>query len=163
MTLVCGLSLLIPASVGLLLTGVPTVLCPLPNLTVLPTVLLDAYLHRAAVFVSLFVPAVLFLVWNPQLLRGAAKIPWRSYGLLGVATALSTYWFVVGWQYGLKYQGARYTYLVCAINVVWLLLLWAMFIRKLWSAPSFTANLFLHWALFAWLGWYAFPYLGELP
>ena len=83
--------------------------------------------------------------------------------MLGVATALSTYWFVVGWQYGLKYQGARYTYVVCAINIVWVAALWAMFIRKLWSVPSFRTNLLLHWALFAWLGWYALPWLGELP
>jgi hypothetical protein len=148
--------LLIPASLGLLVSGVPTVLCPFPAMTVPPMFLLES---RAAVFV----PFVLFLVWNPQLFRGTAKIPRRSYGLLGVATALSTYWFVVGWQYGLKYQGARYTYLVCAINVVWVAALWAMLTRKLWSTPSFRSNLLLHWALFAWLGWYALPWLGELP
>ena len=159
-TLVCGLSLLVPASVGLLVSRVPTVLCPFPALTVMALFRFASLgLGKAAVLL----PVLLFFIWNPGLFRAASKIPKRSYVLLGVATALSTDWFVGGWKYGLEYQGARYTYFVCAINVVWILSLWAMFIRKWKSASSFRANLFLHWALFAWLGWYALPWLGELP
>jgi hypothetical protein len=41
LTFVAGMALLIPASLGLLLIGVPTILCPLPLLTTIPAFLLQ--------------------------------------------------------------------------------------------------------------------------
>jgi hypothetical protein len=35
--------------------------------------------------------------------------------------------------------------------------------RALPKSKSFASNLIFHWLLFAWLGWFAFPYLGESP
>jgi hypothetical protein len=37
------------------------------------------------------------------------------------------------------------------------------FVRTWKMGASFRNSLFVHWMLFAWLAWYAFPYLGELP
>jgi hypothetical protein len=102
-------------------------------------------------------------VWNPGLLRGETKVPKRSYVLLGIAAVLSTVWFVAGWSYGLEYQGARHVWAVCVINIAWLLSLGVLFGRTWKAQASFGTNLFLHWLLFAWLAWFAFPYLGELP
>jgi len=51
---------------------------------------------------------------------------------------------------------------ICAINTVWTVAWWAILYRA-WRASSFGMNLFFHAMLFAWLAWYAFPYLGELP
>jgi hypothetical protein len=159
-TFIVGLSLLIPASLGLLLTGIPTALCPFPLITVLPAFLLsDWRLTDAAVIV----PVLLFFAWNPGAFRGESKIPQRTYVLLALATVLSVVYFVLSWNYGLKYQGARFTHIVCVVNAVWLAVLWVMFARAWNREPSFKTNLFLHWLLFAWLAWYAFPYLGELP
>jgi hypothetical protein len=42
-------------------------------------------------------------------------------------------------------------------------LLSLIFFRSLIVAPSFRTNMFFHWILFAWLAWFAFPWLGELP
>jgi hypothetical protein len=154
-TFLFGLGLLIPAYVGLFLSGVPTVTCPLPILTVIPGFICGPP--------AVILPTLLFFAWSPGLFRGDAKVPWRSYVLLAVLTALSGMWFVGGWKLGLQYQDARYTRLVCAVNCVWVASLWAMFIYNWRRAPSFRANLLLHWIMFAWLSWYAFPYLGELP
>jgi hypothetical protein len=63
----------------------------------------------------------------------------------------------------LEYQGARHTYVVCIVNAAWIAFLWLIFARYWKREPSFKINLLLHWVLFAWLAWYAFPYLGELP
>jgi hypothetical protein len=69
-TIIAGLGLLIPASMGLLLTGVPTILSPFPALTVLPAFLIsDLHLWKAAVVL----PTLLFLVWHPGLLRGLGE------------------------------------------------------------------------------------------
>jgi hypothetical protein len=84
------------------------------------------------------------------------------YAAIAVATLLSVPWFGVGWKFGLAYQGGIYCYLVLMTNICWLAGLWLVFARTK-RADSFAANLFFHWMLFAWLAWYAFPYLGELP
>ena len=159
-TLISGLGLLVPASMGLLVSNVPTILCPFPAMTVLPAFLIsDRHLWKVAVVV----PMLFFFVWNPGLLRGEPKIPKRSYSLLLIAILLSIADFVTSWNSGLHYQGPRYTHVVCAVNVVWAVFLAFCFLRA-WKNPStFKSSLFLHWMLFAWLAWYAFPYLGELP
>ncbi len=60
-------------------------------------------------------------------------------------------------------QGARYTHVVCAVNIAWIVVLWTMFVFVRNSKPTFRMNLLLHWTLFMWLAWYAFPFFGELP
>lgn len=100
-------------------------------------------------------------MWNPGLFRGSADIPRRSWLLLAVLTVLTAVYFVGSWHYGLEYQGKRFTYGICALNAGWLVLLWTAFMWRR-NKPSFAKNLILHWLLFTWLGWYAFPYLGEL-
>ena len=153
-----GVSLLVPAWVGLD-TGRPTILAPMPLLTSIPAFALWRWNYMAAVLI----PPLLFLFWNPGLLKGATRIPKRSYVLLIAASGLSVPWFLATWSFAVGYHGARYTQYVCAINSAWLVALWA-FLLSVWRrGQSFKANLIFHWVLFTWLSWYAFPYLGELP
>jgi hypothetical protein len=158
-TMMAGVALLIPSSIGLLISGVPTILCPFPALTVIPAFLLSVHLWKAAVAV----PMLLFFVWHPGLFRGESDVPKRSYGLLVVAVLLSVADFVTSWKWGLQYQGSHHTYGVCAVNVGWVVFLTLAFARGRDKPSSFGFSLFLHWTLFAWLAWYAFPYMGELP
>jgi hypothetical protein len=159
-TFVAGWGLLIPAGIGLLLSDVPTIFCPFPMLTVFPVFLLSSWhLWRAVICV----PTLLFFAWHPKLFRGAARVPIRSSALYASATILSVLYFATGWKWGLQYQGAQYTQVVCAVNTAWVILLGLGFARSWTGSSSFRFNLFLHWMLFAWLAWYAFPYMGELP
>jgi hypothetical protein len=155
-----GLALLIPASAGVLIAGVPTIGCPFPTLTVAPGFLLSNFgLWNA----SVAVPTLYFFLWNPGLLRGENRVPGRSYVLFIIRTLLTVAYFFMNWKWGLQYQGAQFTHVVCAVNAVWIALLALAFSRS-WKQPlSFGYSLLLHWVLFAWLAWYAFPYLGELP
>ena len=161
LTLAAGLGLVAPASIGLLLTGVPTLICPLPALTILPALILSSWPGQAYRYVVLL-PSVLFFAWNLSLFRGKALIPKRSIVLLAITTGLSVVYFVKFWKDGVRYEGSKFTELVCLVNALWLLLLWIMLARR-WKASSFADSLLFHWVLFAWLAWYAFPYLGELP
>jgi hypothetical protein len=112
---------------------------------------------------AVLVPTILFFLWHPGLIiRQQSNMPKRTAGLLGLLSILTIVDFVPEWKYGLQYQGTRHTIAVYTINVLWLAILWYAVIRA-WRRPSFWANLLSHWILFAWLGWYAFPYLGELP
>jgi hypothetical protein len=156
LTLVAGLSLMLPLPFSMFAKDIPSELYPLPVIVAIPALLGLRYAAMA-------VPMLLFFLWNPALFRGEAKVPKRSYALLATATLLSVPWFVMGWKYGLRFQGSRYNYSVLAINIGWLAGLWTMAVRSRKVEPSFQASLFLHWILFAWLAWYAFPYLGELP
>jgi hypothetical protein len=49
------------------------------------------------------------------------------------------------------------------INGAWAILVGLMLLR-IWvqQRSSYASNLLLHWTLFAWLAWYAFP-AAELP
>ncbi len=156
-TLTAGIALIVPAALGLFLSGVPTIVCPFPALTILP-----AFLLGRAYWLAVVIPTLLFFAWSPRLFRGQPRFPRRTLVLLGVLTALSGLYFVTDWRYGIEYQGPRFTHVMCFVNIAWLLLLWISVIGRS-GRPSFAANLLVHWILFAWLAWYAFPYLGELP
>jgi hypothetical protein len=158
-TLVVGLALLVPAAIGLNDIG-PTVIHPLPALTILPAFFLaGSHLWKAAVVI----PTLLFFAWNPGLLFGDGKIPKKSCVLLAILTVLSVVWFVGGWKFGVEYQGAEYTYTVCILNVALICFLGLVFATNWGKESSFSINLVSHWILFAWLAWIAFPYLGEMP
>jgi hypothetical protein len=159
-TLICGFLLLIPAWVGLNMFNVSMFLSPLPALTIIPTFLLDA-MHLQAV--AMVIPAILFFAWNPGLVQGSHLIPKRTNVLFLIAAVLSVIWFIGGWKDGLHYQGPTYTHLICALNVAWVASLGAFLFLRRKSVPSFASNLTFHMLFFAWLGWDAFPYLGELP
>jgi hypothetical protein len=111
----------------------------------------------------ILIPSILFFLWSPGLLLNQKpNVPKRTIALLGLLTILAVVDFGFGWKYGMQYQGSRYTIGVGIINVVWLVFLWWTVIHCR-SQPSFKGHLLSHWFLFAWLAWYAFPYLGELP
>jgi hypothetical protein len=154
LTWLAGLSLLVPALFWPFSGEGPTILYPFPALVLIPA-------FFGLTFAAAAVPMVLFFVWNPGLFNGNAKVPKRSYVLLIVATLVNVLWFVVGWKDGLAVQGTRYNYTVCAVNILWIASLWMMFALSRRAEPSFKTNLLLHWVLFAWLAWYAFPFFGE--
>src|SRR5713226_7199331 len=106
LTLLAGLSLLIPVLFWRSSGGGPTIFYPFPALMLIPALF---HLRLAAVVA----PMVLFFVWNPRLFHGDAEVPKRSFVLLIVATLVNALWFVVGWKDGLAVQGARYNYSVC--------------------------------------------------
>lgn len=105
---------------------------------------------------------VAFVAWAHPLLRGSGHLLRRTVVLSAVLFLLSIAGFVVGWPFGLQYQGALFTWgclalsLALAAGVGFL----ALSCRR---RPSFPKNLAAHWLLFAWALTYAFPYLGETP
>ena len=144
-----------------ILPGTPQIYAPLNLLVVIPAfmssgVFGDRYLLAVAV-----VP-VFFCRWCWPVLRGSTTLPIRSVVLLIVTVVLSAASLIFGARYGVEYQSVRYVIAVTAINVgCWVLLgVLALLARR---HPSFVHNFGFHTALFAWLAWCAFPYLGELP
>jgi hypothetical protein len=151
--LLAGLSLTIPATFAIF--GAPTLLTPLPALVVIPLFVIG--------FPAIFVPSLFLFAWHPGLLKGSAKFPKRTYVLFLLLVALSVAWFVFSWKWGIQFQGRKYAVTISAINATWIVGLGAALWRSSRTSASFYSNLVVHWFLFAWLAWCAFPYLGELP
>lgn len=103
-----------------------------------------------------------FYLWSRPVLRGCPTIPARSVVLLIAAILLSAAYMLVGYHFGVKHQGFGYVVGVVIANCVCWMALIAVAITVLWH-PGFARNLGFHFALFAWLAWCAFPYMGELP
>ena len=119
-------------------------------------------LRGASGILLIMLPALCFFVWNPRLFRGSVKVPRRTYVLFAVGALLSLSYFALAWNDGLTVQGVQYTYTVFAANIVIVAALGFMFAISRKAEPSFRTDLSLHWTLFVWLFWFAFPYLGPL-
>ncbi len=157
LTYAAGISLFVLALFWWSVAGQdPSSVYPLPLLVLIPALL---GLRQLAVVL----PVILFFLWNAELIKGATEIPKRTFTLLIVSTALDVVWLAVASRDGMAMQGAKYTYLVCAVNISWIIVLWLLFLRGRKATPTFKVNLLFHWILFMWLAWYAFPFFGELP
>jgi len=161
-TFAVGLGLVPLAWIGSFSRGMLTLISPMPTLIVIPAFFLASPPSHLPYRLAILVPALLYFAWTPCLFRGDSQVPKRSWVLLARLSLLSVAYFVSSWGYGNQYQGHGYTFAICAVNILWLLGLWTSLYRSS-RVCSFRANLFFHGALFAWLAWYAFPYLGELP
>jgi hypothetical protein len=149
-------ALIAAQSLGLLGAVWPFSLAPAP----LPFVALLTAKIPTPLIPVLF--ALLFWLWSSQLFRGEAAVPKRTFVLVVVAGVWSVAGFLMGWDFGVRYQGRAYTLLCLAMSIG---MLWvsAVMLRRARSHPSFKLSLIAHTIAFAWLGSYAFPYLGQLP
>jgi hypothetical protein len=103
-----------------------------------------------------------FVIWHPALLQGSPEVPSRTVALWLAAALLSGAYFVASWRAGRAFEGAVFTRLSLAADVV----VFGVCSALLWRArttPSFERSLSLHAGLFIWISTYAFPYLGEAP
>ena len=135
--------------------GTPTLDSPFNIPVVLVTLLSDSMFLGV-----LFIP-LCFVVWCWPVLLGAAYLPLRSIVLLGISVTLSVLWHIVGFSYGIQYQGIDFVIGVSIVNLLFVCILITLAVigRR---RPQYHFNLLFHVALFAWLAYYAFPYLGEL-
>lgn len=158
---VAAVGLLLLLSWLTILPGTPQIYAPLNLLALIPAIMSsglfgDSYLLAVAV-----VPAF-FCLWCRPVLRGRTTLPARSIVLFILAVLLSAASLIFGARYGIEYQSAGYVAGVAIINLICWALLGLLAILAC-RRPSFGHNLGFHTALFAWLAWCAFPYLGELP
>jgi len=105
--------------------------------------------------------AIFFIVWSFPTLRIHPALPRRSIWLFLLFAPMSALFLWASWPYGLKYQGLHHTVLVSTFNAAFILALSGLVIVGRRSPARFISLAF-HTLLFGWLGWCAFPWLGEL-
>jgi hypothetical protein len=141
--------------------GIPQIYAPFNFLILVPYMWTYMALGDASiVFVILIVPAA-FCVWSLSALHGGTTIPNRSLILMIVAVALSAIWWVIGFDVGIKYNGATYVAGITTINLACYAVMGVLAIAGRLH-PTYARNLMFHGVLFGWLAWMAFPYLGEI-
>jgi len=133
-------------------TGVPRIWAPMPI-----HVFLLWWLIGPAV---VLMPALLLLAWCWPISSSANVVPRRSIVLLATLALLSVVYFIASWHFGVLYQGATHTTGVACINLLVLMAL-ALLAFQIARRPNRAGPFIFHTLLFAWLGWCAFPYLGE--
>jgi hypothetical protein len=142
--------------------GVPTILRPLNLLVVIPLFVCGEPSGTCFITASLLVPAVFGTWCFGMILQGSPNVPARSYVLLAVIGLLSLVDFIGGTRFAIGYHGLWFVIGTALLSVLWWVTL-GMLAYFAELRPSFQRNLCFHLALFAWLAWYALPYLGELP
>jgi len=128
----------------------------------LPAFLVVGHFGKAGLALVVAITPVLFLIWTKALFSGSERIPQRSLVLLGAIVLLSICYFILSWDYGLRWQGRTYTVAVASLNalIAVFLAFFGGFSRR---HASFPRNYTFHLSVFAWLSILAFPTLGELP
>jgi hypothetical protein len=150
---ICTLAVLAWLSVS---AGVPEIARPAPFLVIVPVMISESMV------IGIVVVPLMFACWSLPALGRSAVVPRRSIGLLALLIILSAVWLASGWDVGLEYHSPGYTAGVAVLNLLLAaasVLLAVLAHRRVSWVWSFS----FHWALFAWLAWCAFPWLGELP
>jgi hypothetical protein len=139
-------------------TGVPTFYSPFPLLVILP-----AFLGIPIPLIAI-ASAALFAASLFRHFQGSPGLK-PSLGLtvtLLLTTGLTALWIIGGWSYGVRYQGTSHTIAITIANVIFAGVAWCS-----WSFARmqrrYRTQVAFSFSLFAWMFWYALPYLGELP
>jgi len=146
-----------------MIAAYPKLHSPYSFTVVIPALLIyDLNLPPFVMRVACVLPLVtLYLAWSFAFLKSRFKITLTQKVVSGLLVILSAVFNVNSFGYGLKYQGEFHTYIMYAYNISLVLglslILWANT-----KKPSFNSYISFSVVLFAWLGWVAFPWLGEL-
>ena len=113
-----------------------------------------------AILVGGAVVPLAFSIWCHFFVKRRQRIPVSSLVLAIVLVVLSAAGLAASWSGGLKYQGAPHTLVMYGYNLAFWALMLCLY-RRNTSKPALTSCMAFHTCLFSWLGWSAFPWLGE--
>ena len=159
--------------VGAILVGIigsMTMIAVVPKLyspysfTVVAPAIFSSSLNLSPLFyrtASVLPLVVLFLLWCFSFVKPPFKITLVQKIISGLFITLSALFNASSFSYGIKYQGELHTYLMYSYNIIIILCL-SVILWKNAKNPSLNSCIGFGVLLFAWLGWAAFPWLGEL-
>ena len=93
-------------------------------------------------------------------LNRAWEVSLATYVLLLLSNGI---FLAQNWSNGVNWLGHFYTNWVLAVNVVFAVLCAYLLNRSRPKSASARTLLISHFSTMLWLGWYAFPWLGEMP
>jgi hypothetical protein len=146
-----------------MIAGLPKLYSPYSFTVVIPALLASGLnLPSPIIRVACVLPLLmLFIGWSFVFVKPPFRITHTQKLIAGLLIVLSVVFNVSSFSYGLKYQGELHTYLMYTYNALLLLGLSLVLWRNT-KNPSIYSCVGFGVLLFAWLGWVAFPWLGEL-
>jgi len=141
----------------------PKIYSPYSFPVVIPLLILSDLLNSSfiAIVVSTLIVPILFMLSIKYFLQDSYRITNVFKIVVFVIMLISTIFLLTGWRYGIQYQGYRHTIAMYIFNAMFITILFILNrINKIKS--SYISNFLFQWIFFSWLGWSAFPWLGEL-
>jgi len=147
-------------------TGAPSPFAPASFFTLAPAFLISGAIgDREFAWGLWLIPglaALSYLVASLPLLS-RRQWAWRfsvaSFAVLGLGNIA---FLVSNWSNGLRYQGATYSLLVVALNIICGVAV-AVGLVLARQRDSSVLLAVAHLSLFCWLNWVGFPWFGEMP
>lgn len=119
-------------------------------------------LSRIAMYILAAMPTVtLYLIGSFFFINKSLKISKPTIVVSLILITLSIVFNIYGYEYGIKYQGWLHTIVMYAYNISFLIALSFVY-KSNKTNPKLNNCLGFNVLLFSWLGWSAFPWLGEL-
>jgi hypothetical protein len=118
--------------------------------------------HASGIAISGGAWAIVYLAWSLPAIRGAPLIPRRSTVLFGLLSLLSVAWLGSGFSDAIKYQGWTHALWISFADLFLIGIAAGIHARNRATPTDLTFAGF-HVAMFVWIGWVAFPWMGELP
>ena len=146
--------------------GGDTVFSPLPMTTFIPTGMAEYYGYKYlgwqlnASWMTAVFPAFLYLLATLPPSWRSRHVPRLSIGIFILASLGTFLYFTLLWRAGVTHQGVRHTALLMIMNLVAVAGL-ASLLRAQSHRPRYVFHFLYQTALFLWLAWFSFPYLGE--
>ncbi len=120
------------------------------------------YQYFFARFLSVLPLTVFYFVWTLAFIKQPYVICKPTKYLALVLVALSVVFLIANYEEGVIFRGPLYPFVICCLSAILvgcMVILYSHNKRK----PSMNTSLGFSVLLFSWLGWIAFPWIGELP
>ena len=143
--------------------GYPKIYSPYSFTVVIPVFMLYALALPGPLMLLLasLPNALLFLLSTRSTAHENFKISRLFTGISVLLVLLSLIFLFVSYDYGIQYQGLKHTLFMYLFNGIYIVSLIAAYIANN-RKPSLNNSLVFRILFFCWLGWCAFPWLGEL-
>ena len=146
-----------------MIANYPKIYSPYSFSVVIPALFISELgLSRVPMYILASIPTVsLYLIWSFFFINNSLKISKPTITFSLIIIILSIAFNVHGYEYGIKYQGLLHTAIMYSYNIGFLVALMFIF-KENKTNPTLNNCLGFNVALYSWLGWSAFPWLGEL-
>ena len=112
-------------------------------------------------FLAALPNAAFFLIWSIYTVKGKFLLNKPTRIFSSILIFLSVLFCIISYSYSVQYQGLSHTLIMYAYNLFFIGCLYKLYLINR-SNPTENNCLVFNVLLFSWLGWSAFPWLGEL-
>jgi len=145
-----------------MIANYPKIYSPYSFVVVIPAFMFSALeLPKFILYFLAALPnALCFLLWSKFTVKGEFLIQKTTFNLSRILVILSILLCITSYNYGIKYQGLSHTLFIYLFNVFFIGALYKVYLINR-IKPSINNSILYNILLFSWLGWCAFPWLGE--